>query len=158
MDLKKIALIIFVTIMLGFGISALFASYVSPQNSTYVSGHFRSLRKDVAKGDVSYALYLTESNNDYRISAEWAHCFLAESFSDAVQPGQPVQLYLRRSMPFVVPMVADLSSQRINYLGMDCVNDTIEEDRYKMPLMMLGISIFAIVLYALRKKPKEAKK
>ena len=150
MDLKKIALIIFVTVLLVIGISTLFASYVSPKNSTYISGHFRSLRKDIAKGDVSYALFLTESDDDYRISAEWVHCFSAESFLNEVKPGQPVQLYLSKWF-FSVPTVADLASEGINYLDMDCVNDTIEEDRYKIPLMTLGVSLFAIALYATRK-------
>jgi hypothetical protein len=150
MNLKKITLIIFVAIMMLISISTLFASYVSPKNSTYISGHFRSLRKDVAKGDVSYALSLTESDKSYRISADWAHCFLVESFLDGVKPGQPVQLYLSKSF-LRAPMVADLSSNGINYLGIDCVNDSIDENRYKIPLILLGVSIFAIALYASRK-------
>ena len=70
------------------------------------------------KGDVSYALFLTESGDYYRISAEWVHCFSAESFIDDVKPGQPVQLYLSKSF-FSVPMVADLASEGVNYLRMD---------------------------------------
>ena len=136
--------------MLLISISTLFASHVSSQNSTYISGHFRSLRKDVTKGDVSYALFLTENNDEYRISAEWEHCFSAESFLEEVKPGQPVQLYLTKSM-FFVPTVTDLASEGVNYLGMDCVNNNIDENRVKMPLMFIGISIFAIVLFAARK-------
>jgi hypothetical protein len=150
MNFKKLALIVFVAIMLIMGISTLFASYVSPQDSICISGHFRSLRKDVTKGDVSYTLFLTESDESYKISADWAHCFLAESFLEDVKPGQPVQLYLSKPL-LRVPMVADLASEGVNYLGMDCVNDNIDEDRYKIPLMSLGVSILAITLYALRK-------
>ncbi len=158
LNFKKIGLIISVAIMLVVGLSALFASYVTEQNSTYITGHFSSLNKGVVRGDVSYDLYLTESDNCYRISAEWAHCFSAEQFQGEVKPGDPVELYLGKgALPFSVPQVAWLSSNGINYLDMDCVNDDISENRYKLPIFSLVISLFAIGLFLADKNKKKRK-
>ncbi|HEY4323102.1 MAG TPA: hypothetical protein VGN20_03930 [Mucilaginibacter sp.] len=158
MNLKKIALIIFVAIMLLIGVGELFSSQVSKQNSTCIKGHFISLQKEVNRGDVSYDLYLAESNDYYKISAEWARCFLADNFLSDVKPGQQVELYVaKNAIPFFKSSVASLSSDGKSYLIMDCVNNDIDRNRYLMPLASLGISIFAITLFLVDEKKKKEK-
>ena len=150
---QKVFAGIYVAIIAIICCNALFAGPATRQNSTRVSGHFRSLQKETVKGDDSYDLYLEESNDARKISADWAHCFSAQAFLSDVKPGQPVELFLHKSMlPFSPPMVVSIGSAGTNYLNMVCINDDISADRFKVPVTLVVISLLAAAVFALKRK------
>jgi len=136
-------------------LNALFAGPATPQNSNRVAGHFRTMEKENTKGDDSYDIYLTESNNAYKISADWAHCFSAQAFLEDVKPGQPVELYLHKPLlPFAPLTVASINSAGTSYLSIACVNDDISQARFELPVTLLGISLLAAAVFLLKRKGK----
>jgi len=153
--LQKIFTGIYLVVISAICLNALFTGPATPQNSIRVAGHFRTMKKETYRNEDSYNLYLTESNNAYKISADWAHCFSAQDFLQAVKPGQPVEIFLHKSvLPFVPPMVASINSAGTNYLSMACVNDDISQNRFELPVALLGISLFAAAVFLLKRKGK----
>jgi hypothetical protein len=148
---QKIGIALGLLVGLCICFDALFTKTATPKNTKLVRGHFQSLVKGIHRGDVSYDLYLSESDDSYRISADWAHCFREAAFREDVRPGQLVELYLHKE-PFRITSIASINSGGTTYLDMDCVNNNISENRTELPLIVLGFSLVLGALFFFKQK------
>jgi hypothetical protein len=152
-NLKRVSLIIIWLLLVWFAIVALIAPKQDGNNTTVINGHFYHIEKGVGTGRASgciwYDLYLQESQQYYRISADNSECFSYDSLQNNIKAGDPIQLYISKPIPFfsiVGSMVVSVKSNNQEYLSFSCINEKIEDERVGIPLCCLGLGLFTTLL------------
>jgi len=151
--LKKISLIIVWILVVWVSIIGLITPSQNEKNTTIINGHLDHIEKGVGtgrnNGDIWYDLYIKESSQYYRISADNSKCFLYDSIQSQLKTGQPIKLYIDKPIPvfsFGKPMVVSVVADNKNYLFFDCVNNTISNHRIEFPVFSVLFGFFISLL------------
>jgi len=147
-NFRKISLIGIWTILLWFAIIALISPELNEKNTTLVTGHFSNIDKGIGKGrnngSIWYDLYIQESSDYYKISADNSHCVLYDNIGNEFKVGEPIQIYMNKPIPFFSirkPMVVSIVANGNNYLSFDCVNNETKDERFQIPLFCIVIGL-----------------
>jgi len=147
-DRKNISLIIVWILVVWVTITGLITPLQDEKNTTIINGHLDHIEKGVGtgrnNGDIWYDLYLQESSQYYRISADNSKCFLYDNIQSKLKTGQSIKLYIDKPIPifsFSKPMVVSVVADNKNYLFFDCVNNNISNHRFELPLFAIAFGV-----------------
>ncbi len=156
-NFKKIALIVLLIIIVWVDIGAIISPMLDKTNSVLIKGRFSNVKKGVGSGRNSgciwYDLYIQESHDYYRISADNSDCFQYDSLLSQVGKGDTIDIYINKPVPFfsiAKPMVVSVEVNNYEYLSFDCVNSKTDEERVEIPLYSLGVGI--LLAFVIHKK------
>ncbi|MES2062313.1 MAG: hypothetical protein V4456_10365 [Bacteroidota bacterium] len=141
-----------VLMYLFLSINTLLTKSIDSTSVDFINLHLKEVSGNrPSRGSLNYDLYVTESNEHYKIGADWASCFSYDTFFNNVKPGQPIKVGVRKDNGFFssdLKLVVFLSANNQTYLGSGCVNRTSSDDKIQIPIFgALGLVFIYILFY-----------
>lgn len=142
------------TIVAGFILitDVLTTDLINNENVLIITGHFKTIYKlRPPRGSLNYELYIQENQNVYKIGADDADCFDYDSFIRETSSNQLIKISIRRKNSFLrnsdLLAVVAVESKGIRYLYPDCINENLENNKIKLPILAIGLMIIGFLFY-----------
>lgn len=147
--LYRIIFIVVATVGLYMLINVLLESPVTNANVIVKNLHLKNLvSQRPARGSLNYDLYVQENNNHYKIGADYADCFYYGDFSSKVIYGDVITVGVKKDNGMLsysdLLLVVSLKAKNEEFLGFECVNEQIANNKKYGPLFGVG---FLIIFY-----------
>ena len=119
-----------------------------------ISGKFKSIHKNKPKGKISLSYNLEIENNTeiLKIIPEYTKCFNYEQFLSDVKSNEKIELRIDNNDFRPIKSIISIRNQSNEYINIDCVNESIQRDKIKIPLILVGAIIFIVLLIAIQKR------
>jgi hypothetical protein len=142
---------------------------VNISDTTLVGGAYLDIEKMVVQNhdranlgaDTSYNLYLSESNQSYKISDIQAGCFMYGLFKQEVREGDYIKIYVGDKMDYfsIRPrLVYCVIANNKEYLSFDCQKRVIDNNKIYEPIAFVVIfALIAGLIYLKRDMKTDAK-
>jgi hypothetical protein len=136
---------------------------VDLKNSTKIEAHFLEFEKLRIEGKISYSynFYTEESDDLYKITADYTDCFEIDDFFQNVKKGDLIIIYIDKNSGLKNPNLKSIVGIVVkgkNYIDVNCINDKIEEKKIYMPLIFSILPIILIISFIQKRKKAEKEK
>ena len=153
-------------IVVAFGI--LFVGYIlfatltkqeiKSNETGFVKGKLISIKRDKKNSKVfynSYTITLKGYSNTLKIIPDYKNCFQYIDFINEVKPNDEIELridndekVLRKGIKSVIAIKANSK----NYIDLNCVNKSIDENKIQLPLIVFGLVILIWFVVYIQKR------
>ncbi|MCO7353141.1 hypothetical protein NHN18_06550 [Riemerella anatipestifer] len=122
-----------------------------------IKGELQSIQRRKLRGklSVSYDLVIKGDSRILKIIPEYDDCFDYHGFISEVKPNDCVILRINDSRKLFfnnIKCVVSLQYNSKEYMDINCINKRIKNDKYTIPLTLLGGIILVILLIVVQKR------
>jgi hypothetical protein len=109
---------------------------------------FEKLEQVKRRGNISYNLWLRNTGDYLKISADYSNCFNVSAFLKYVKKGDTLFVkFTEKEGLFRTGTVTSLSDTKSEYIDIVCINDKINKSKKRIPILAgIGILIFLIII------------
>lgn len=158
--MKIFKIIFYILIILGLTY-VLFRTFTKKEielNKTeLIRGKFKSIyeSKSGRRTSISYHIEIENDSNILKIIPEYSKCFKFQEFLQEVKTNQEIELRIDNDEKFLSKNVKSIVSIQANskeYLNLQCENNSIQNSKFRIPLIMIGglILIFVIRFFEIK--------
>ena len=142
--------------------STILKKQVSLEQIEYVKGQVESIERFKLKNkwSVSYDIKLINNSTKFKVLPEYYNCYNYQIIDKKKVIGQLVTLGIDEDNGLRTNNLANVVSIKIDnieYIDLDCVNQKIRSDKWEIPLIIFGLSLFMTLFYFGQKYLKKKK-
>ena len=154
---NKIFYTLIALILIFFLYNVITKNKIEINKTDIITGKFKSIHKNKRKGKISFSYNLEIENNSkvLKIIPEYTKCFNYKQFISDVKPNENIELRIDNKDKMLfnnIKSIVSIRHKSNEYINIDCVNESNQKDKVRIPLILIGGIIFIVLLIIIKKR------